>query len=654
MTMGPTSPHPSPEGACRLPRAAAAILFRFALGCLVACCMSAAAERALAVDVEQVIWGFDGQVVVNRFNLLSVLVSNPSPQAFEGKVTLTKSVGARQVDIPLVESVYLSPHSSRWVQFHPYVKLDWEEWSLSWGPNPTGSYLLQKPRHGGRACVLLEEADAFSSTAGAIKRFPEGQFPSQITACDGLRDVVLDHVPRWEPARQRAFADWVRSGGRVHILHSARGAFPRFTGELEFLGSEVPKERADAGYIFHHDRDRSKLTSGFVEQVIIRDRDFNEAPVKVAPASSDASTSEAKSLLPGDDPTTFVYQWEGDSPLLTNLKKMSRPTHSWVLIHLLSLIYIGLVFPGTFVVSMRREGDYRYVFGALLGIVFLFSLAFFLVGRRGYGEQTTVNSVAIARSLPDGRLDVTQWSDGFVVGGGDYSFVHKGSGRIYSTCQDEEPVHGEATSGGDARLLADMPPYSSRTFGHRTLLPTTGVPATIESLEFDMVLTPRPTDLRDLSAAAMPSGPEPVLKQLTIAKGPAFPKEYHQMYVVFGRSIHTIGEENGRLELRSAIGSLALFLQLNDKNAFDPYFNPWLEKDGTQQELFEGLAKPLVARALDIGNSRDARTFQMPDNRVRLFVYAPMTEDFFVSDPRFGTQRGYVLYAYDLFFSETQ
>jgi len=625
---------------------------RFGLCFLIACSMAASAETALAIDVEQVIWGFDGQVVVNRFNLLSVLVSNPSPQPFEGRIELTKSVGARQVDVPLAESVYLSPHSSRWVQFHPYVKVDWEEWSLAWGTTSASTYSLMKPRHGPRACVLLEEPDALSSSAGAIKRFPEGLFPAHISACDGLRDVVLDHVPRWEPARQRAFADWVRSGGRVHLLQSTRGAFPRFTGELEFLSADVPRQRAALGYVFHHERDRQHLTPGFVEQVIVRDRAISEMPASV-PSTSDAAAS-ARSPAEDDDPKTFVYQWEGDSPLLTNLKKMSRPSHSWVLIHLLALTYIGLVFPGTFSISMWREGDYRYVFGSLLGVVLLFSLAFFYIGRRGYGERTMVNSVAIARSLPDGRLDVTQWSDAFVVDGGDYGFTHRGSGRVYSTCQDEEPVRGEATSGAEARLLADMPPYSSRTFGHRVVLQAPGVPATIESLQFKMERTPQPTDLRDLSAAAVPSLPEPVLTELTIAKGPGFPEAYHQMYVVYGRNIYSIGEEQGRLEMRSEIGSLPMFLQLNDKNTFDPYFNPWLEKDGTPQELFEGLAKPLVARALDIGNSRDARNFKMPDDRVRLIVYAPMPEEFFVSDPRFGTQRGYVLYVYDLFSNKPQ
>src|SRR5689334_7329602 len=106
---------PTEEPETVSPASASAVAFRLLRGCLFACWLLLGAGKALAVDVDQVIWGFDGQVVVNRFNLLSVLVSNPSPQPFEGKIELTKLVGGRQVDIPLVEAVYLSPHSSRWV-----------------------------------------------------------------------------------------------------------------------------------------------------------------------------------------------------------------------------------------------------------------------------------------------------------------------------------------------------------------------------------------------------------------------------------------------------------------------------------------------------------------------------------------------------------
>ena len=41
-------------------------------------------------------------------------------------------------------------------------------------------------------------------------QFPEDLFPLTGAALSGLGTVVLDHVPRWEPAKRQAFLDWLR------------------------------------------------------------------------------------------------------------------------------------------------------------------------------------------------------------------------------------------------------------------------------------------------------------------------------------------------------------------------------------------------------------------------------------------------------------
>src|SRR5579862_9180441 len=48
--------------------------------CLLVACLALVTQSgsALAVDVRQTMWGFDGQVVVQRFNIFSILVDNPS------------------------------------------------------------------------------------------------------------------------------------------------------------------------------------------------------------------------------------------------------------------------------------------------------------------------------------------------------------------------------------------------------------------------------------------------------------------------------------------------------------------------------------------------------------------------------------------------
>src|SRR5207248_2104431 len=123
---------------------------------------------------------------------------------------------------------------------------------------------------------------------------------------------------------------------------------------------------------------------------------------------------------------------------------MSNPNHSWPVIFFLGLLYLGSVFPGCYLVGQKYGGDFRVTFGCLLGTVFLFSLVFLFVGRRGYNEVTIVHSVAVARQQPGGStLDVSQWSNAFVVEGGDYHLEHAGTSRVYSSCQDQERVNGE-------------------------------------------------------------------------------------------------------------------------------------------------------------------------------------------------------------------
>ena len=42
------------------------------------------------IKPEDVLWGFDGKVTANRFNPLSIMVSNPTPIPFDGQVQLEK------------------------------------------------------------------------------------------------------------------------------------------------------------------------------------------------------------------------------------------------------------------------------------------------------------------------------------------------------------------------------------------------------------------------------------------------------------------------------------------------------------------------------------------------------------------------------------
>jgi len=48
-----------------------------------------AGGMAGAIEIEEMRWGFNGKVALSRFkNVLSVLVSNPTPQNYNGEIVL--------------------------------------------------------------------------------------------------------------------------------------------------------------------------------------------------------------------------------------------------------------------------------------------------------------------------------------------------------------------------------------------------------------------------------------------------------------------------------------------------------------------------------------------------------------------------------------
>ena len=76
--------------------------------------------------------------------------------------------------------------------------------------------------------------------------------------------------------------------------------------------------------------------------------------------------------------------------------------------------------------------------------------------------------------------------------------------------------------------------------------------------------------------------------------------------------------------------------------------------DPTQDEVFLDLFYPLVARGLDLADQSEVDQFVFPGDRLRLLIYAPMPDTLFVSNPRFNRQKGYVLYAVDVFEAESR
>ena len=81
-------------------------------------------------------------------------------------------------------------------------------------------------------------------------------------------------------------------------------------------------------------------------------------------------------------------------------------------------------------------------------------------------------------------------------------------------------------------------------------------------------------------------------------------------------------------------------------------FYPGYDDEKTTPQRYQEMFESLVAQSLGLTQSSDFDTLRLPDDRVRLFVYAPMPENHFIQSDFIGKQAGYVLYCLDVFKPE--
>ena len=593
------------------------------------------AETASAIEIEEVVWGFDGTVVLNEFNPLTIIVSNPSPEPFNGKLRLKKSLaGNYRIGANIDEPVFLSAFGPRrLVQFYPYITSQMEEWTVSWGRGPKERFKLTRPRIGVPARVILSDPNGLGTRSRGLKQFSDDFFPPTVSACAGLDTVLLDHVPNWRMAKRQALLDWVHRGGKLHLLLGPNGSFPKFPAPLAVLNAPLEKQRIGAGLIVRHRRSRIELDSRSIRALI------DGGPtggVKQSTKDTPKIATEPSADIELSDVNLNPYQsWDAASSFFSHLKQMTRPNHNWPLIYLISGVYMLLIFPGCYLLGIRRV-DYRLTFGALLGIVVVFSVVFSAVGRRGYGESTAVHSVAIARPLSGGAYDVIQWSNAFVTRGDKYRITHDGTGRLYSTCDQAEAVSGIIDNGLEGVFVADIPPYSSRTFAHRVKIKARPIQLKVETWQAG-------ENLEQLVVSVAGNFPNSPIKVDAMYRD--------QMYIMTVRP-DSAQPAKQVLKLVSPSGPISTNLRIDQYNAYQSRLNPWQAEDTrAAEQRFRELLNPLLLASLQVTTQKELEKFALPDDRVRLFVYAKMPDNFFArSQPdRFGKQDGYVLYCLDVF-----
>ena len=324
---------------------------------------------------------------------------------------------------------------------------------------------------------------------------------------------------------------------------------------------------------------------------------------------------------------------EGTDPFKSNsflsqLKQMTKPSHNWVLLHLMFWVYIILIFPGCFLLG-KKWSDFRVVYAGLLGTVALFSLLFSYVGQRGYGEATAVHTVAIAKPLPGGQMDVSSWSNIFVTSGADYEIRHNAFGSLYSTCNEHEQVKGEINNGAEAVFKVDIPPFSNRELAARAKMPIEGPSLKITEIELNG------NQLSRLEMAVSGLKPEDVQKQ----------------YALIGNSFYLLSWKDGKLVLSVETGNAASMLRIQEKQNQYSYPNRYSYDYGNQATVADRYTQMfdlLLSRSMSVSRMQDAELFRLPPNTIRVFLYAKLPSEFAVQNKQLGNQEGRVLYCINL------
>lgn len=443
------------------------------------CAVVVAPLPAEALDVgDQVLWGFDNKVVPGCVNPLSVRVFNDTPRPFDGKLELERHWGGDRQTV-VVEDCYVSPYTERWVQFYVYVAGGRGGWSLTWGRRADDRMDLEGPKMAAPACVLLADSAATGAGQAQLPLFPADLFPSSVAATKGLHGIVMDAAPAWELPRRRAFLDWLKRGGTLHLIHGTDGRFPRFSEDLSELNGKGNRQRVGSGRVIRHARRRAALTTQYLAKQGFR-----------------SPKLESKS-------STYLHRFE--DTLFAALRAQVKVEHKWWLIHLLVGLYICLIGPANGLLAKRGRRHLPatlFFLAAVLGIGVLLSM----VGRRGYGESNTVKSVAIAQSLGDGTYDVSQWSILFTTRSKRYDIRHGAPHNIYSTGDSYKPTQGRIQNGRGGRFRVNMPLFSSVAFLYRGTLRGPTWRFSVDEGEKSIVFPP-PLRIEAALGSAFPADP---------------------------------------------------------------------------------------------------------------------------------------------------
>jgi hypothetical protein len=589
------------------------------------------------LKIAETIWGFDGRVVVGQFNPFSVLIDNLSDETIEGQVTLRSIQGmVRESGGTLSEPLYLAPNSRRWVQFYPYVSQISADWRLNvraGGSNiltasfdpPRGVFGLQLDDADSRrvSAVILDRTGMATQQPISVKHMPAEIFPPFSTATSGLSVLFLDHVPDWETPRQEALLAWLKRGGRLCLLLDSNGQTLSFSGVLSPLNEPFTVFRTGFGTVNRLDIQRGQLSDEIVR------------PFVQLPGGQDENNPAAEFGNSIAQQNLMVFNPSAnDDETFASMRKLTQPEHAWWAIFLLSLVYVGLIFPGCWILSRKKTLHFLVTYGAIAGVSVLFSLIFLMIGRRGYGESTVMNSLTIARSEDSTHWNTMQWLNLFVVSGDNYQVTSENQQALLASGDADDRGVAGVKSGNHAMFETRIPPFSSQSVVSARRLTQPDWALVLEDIEIT-------------------SG---VLTKLELTTGSTFPDHPDCQYLILhGQRLSTavFRKEDLKLRLGSSLQTLADYCSIRA----DPEYSfglfgqqPRYSSDSDSQidRFYRYSIHPLIHRSLLDDGIVQPSQFVLPADRIRLFVYTPATEEVLPSLNVDSLKQGRTLFIRDI------
>jgi hypothetical protein len=601
------------------------------------------AQDSQQLRVVEVVWGFDGRVVTGQFMPLSILVDNLSDQPIEATARLRRVTGAlNEVGGISTQPVFVGPNSRRWVQFYPYIlgnmatwyfDLKTEEKTYTFDPMDQPRAIFDRNRDSREAqlslpAVILDQQGVATKSPTTIKHMPAEIFPPYATAMNGLHALFLDHAPDWEAPRQQALLSWLKSGGQLHLMKDGNNQTLSFSGILAPLNEPFPEFPVGNGLVTRHDFQRDGLSLQVVTPVVTPPgltQDVAEPEQSFNQIGTGGNTAQEEATVNDDE----ILMW---------MRELTQPDHAWILIFLLSMCYVGLIFPGCWILSKQRRLHFLVTYGAIAGLAVFFSLIFLFVGQRGYGETTSLHTLAVARAE-----DATHWSSLeyrtlFVTSGDLYTLDDKDRQTLLASGAADERADAVMTSGNSASFVARVPPFSSQSMIFRRRLTMDDWNLTIANVE--------------------QNGSE--LTALTLSFNEKFPlNKDNQYFVVHGKRIHMMKADDSRKQLTYAGNASLLTTFCSPVQEFDDGFAGILTPGGIRgsgypdeandlvAECFQKSLLKLVARSAADDFYADLKRFELPEGRVRILIYAPFpaTQDMTVSSD--VKREGRILYVRD-------